>query len=147
VIGVYRNNFDASLNTSNGFPVFTTILEANHITRSQDAFSSHSLTQDDIRTIRELAKDERIVDRIIKSIAPSIYGHADIKTALALAMFGGVAKNPQGKHRIRGDINVLLLGDPGMGIYSVVYKRDGKVSVLEICREDCKQSCLHYWTR
>jgi DNA replication licensing factor MCM2 len=47
-------------------------------------------------------------------MAPSIYGHKEIKTALALAMFGGVAKNPQGKHRLRGDINVLLLGDPGV---------------------------------
>lgn len=51
--------------------------------------------------------------QIIKSIAPSIYGHEDIKTALALAMFGGQEKNVQGKHRLRGDINVLLLGDPG----------------------------------
>ena len=51
--------------------------------------------------------------QIIKSIAPSIYGHEDIKTALALAMFGGQGKNVQGKHRLRGDINVLLLGDPG----------------------------------
>ena len=51
--------------------------------------------------------------QIIKSIAPSIYGHEDIKTALALAMFGGQEKNVEGKHRLRGDINVLLLGDPG----------------------------------
>jgi len=51
--------------------------------------------------------------QIIKSIAPSIYGHEDIKTALALAMFGGQEKNIKGKHRLRGDINVLLLGDPG----------------------------------
>jgi DNA replicative helicase MCM subunit Mcm2 (Cdc46/Mcm family) len=51
--------------------------------------------------------------QIIKSIAPSIYGHEDIKTAIALAMFGGQEKNVQGKHRLRGDINVLLLGDPG----------------------------------
>lgn len=49
----------------------------------------------------------------MKSIAPSIYGHEDIKTALALAMFGGQEKNVEGKHRLRGDINVLLLGDPG----------------------------------
>ena len=49
----------------------------------------------------------------MKSIAPSIFGHEDIKTALALAMFGGVFKNPQGKHRLRGDINILMLGDPG----------------------------------
>lgn len=50
---------------------------------------------------------------MINSIAPSIYGHNYIKKALALAMFGGEAKDVGGKHRIRGDINVLLLGDPG----------------------------------
>ena len=63
--------------------------------------------------IRELAKDENVGDKIIKSIAPSIYGHSDIKTALALSMFGGEAKNPGGKHRVRGDINILIMGDPG----------------------------------
>jgi DNA replication licensing factor MCM2 len=63
--------------------------------------------------IRNLAKDERIAKRIIKSIAPSIYGHDDIKTAIALSLFGGVPKDINRKHRIRGDINVLLLGDPG----------------------------------
>lgn len=50
---------------------------------------------------------------IINSIAPSIYGHHNVKTALALAMFGGEAKDIGGKHKVRGDINVLLLGDPG----------------------------------
>ena len=63
--------------------------------------------------MRALARDERIRKRIIKSIAPSIYGHEDIKTALALSLFGGVSKDIKRKHRIRGDINVLLLGDPG----------------------------------
>lgn len=60
-----------------------------------------------------MGKDPRIGERIIKSIAPSIFGHDDIKTAIALAMFGGQEKNVEGKHRLRGDINVLLLGDPG----------------------------------
>lgn len=46
-------------------------------------------------------------------MAPSIYGHRDIKTAIACSLFGGVSKNVSGKHSIRGDINVLLLGDPG----------------------------------
>ncbi|KAJ3175281.1 MCM DNA helicase complex subunit [Geranomyces variabilis] len=113
ITGVYRNNFDVSLNTRNGFPVFATIIEANHISKKEDAFASFRLTEDDQKDIRGLAKDPKILHRIIKSIAPSIYGHEDIKTALALAMFGGVFKNPQGKHRLRGDINVLLLGDPG----------------------------------
>ncbi|KAJ3020773.1 MCM DNA helicase complex subunit [Thoreauomyces humboldtii] len=113
ITGVYRNNFDVSLNTRNGFPVFATVIEANHISKKEDAFASFRLTEEDQQQIQRLSKDPNILTKIIKSIAPSIYGHEDIKTALALAMFGGVFKNPQGKHRLRGDINVLLLGDPG----------------------------------
>ncbi|KAF7839448.1 DNA replication licensing factor MCM2 [Senna tora] len=113
VTGIYTNNFDLSLNTKNGFPVFATVVEANYVTKKQDLFSSYKLTQEDKEEIEKLAKDPRIGERIVKSIAPSIYGHEDIKTAIALAMFGGLEKNVEGKHRLRGDINVLLLGDPG----------------------------------
>ncbi|KAM7269404.1 hypothetical protein ACFE04_024901 [Oxalis oulophora] len=113
VTGIYSNNFDLSLNTKNGFPVFATVVEANYITKKQDLFSAYKLTQEDKEEIEKLAKDPRIGERIFKSIAPSIYGHEDIKTAIALAMFGGQEKNVEGKHRLRGDINVLLLGDPG----------------------------------
>ncbi|GAA5930534.1 hypothetical protein JCM1841_003160 [Sporobolomyces salmonicolor] len=113
VTGIYRNNFDTSLNVKNGFPVFSTVLEANHINKKEDLFASFRLTEDDEKAIRALARDERIGKRIIKSMAPSIYGHEDIKTAIALALFGGVPKDINGKHRLRGDINVLLLGDPG----------------------------------
>jgi len=52
---------------------------------------------------------------IVSSIAPTIFGHKHTKTALAMAMFGGIAKDLQSKHKIRGDINVLMLGDPGCG--------------------------------
>eukprot|EP00250_Pteridium_aquilinum_P033332 c5464_g1_i1 orf=283-3030(-) len=113
VTGIYTNNFDMALNTKNGFPVFATVVEANHISKKQDLFSAYKLTEEDKAEIEALSKDPRIGARIIKSIAPSIYGHDDIKTAIALAMFGGQEKNVQGKHRLRGDINVLLLGDPG----------------------------------
>ncbi len=51
--------------------------------------------------------------QIVKSLAPSIYGHDHVKMALALSLFGGQEKDIQNKHRVRGDINVLLLGDPG----------------------------------
>ncbi|ORZ25194.1 MCM2/3/5 family-domain-containing protein, partial [Absidia repens] len=113
VTGIYRNNFDASLSTKNGFPVFATIIEANYINKKEDMFSAYRLTDDDKKIITDLAKDKRIGKRIIKSIAPSIYGHDDIKRAIALSLFGGVSKNVQGKHSIRGDINILMLGDPG----------------------------------
>lgn len=61
----------------------------------------------------KLAADPRVGERIIKSIAPSIYGHEFIKTALALSLFGGQSKQATASHRLRGDINLLLLGDPG----------------------------------
>ncbi|GJJ73192.1 DNA replication licensing factor MCM2 [Entomortierella parvispora] len=113
ITGVYRNNFDVSLNSANGFPVFATVLEANYVNKKRDVFASFRLTEEDHKEILRLAKDENIGKRIIKSIAPSIYGHEDIKTAIALSLFGGVPKDPQGKHRLRGDINVLMMGDPG----------------------------------
>ncbi|EEH47383.2 MCM DNA helicase complex subunit MCM2 [Paracoccidioides brasiliensis Pb18] len=97
----------------NGFPVFATILEANHLVKSHDQLAGFHLTEEDERKIRTLSRDPQIVDRIVRSIAPSIYGHEDIKTAVALSLFGGVSKVAQGKMSIRGDINVLLLGDPG----------------------------------
>jgi DNA replication licensing factor MCM2 len=113
VTGIYRNNFSYNLNSKNGFPVFSTLVEANYICKRQDEISEFRLTEEDQREIRRLAEDPHIGLRIIRSIAPSIYGHQDIKTAIALALFGGQPKNAQGKHPIRGDINVLLLGDPG----------------------------------
>lgn len=134
VTGIYRNNFNAALNSKNGFPVFATVIEANYISRKEDIHASFRLTEEDEKAIQRMSQDERIGQRvtfvhsassasevdhlsrphqIIKSIAPSIFGHEDVKTAIALALFGGVAKNPLNKHRIRGDINVLMLGDPG----------------------------------
>jgi len=115
VTGVYTNNFEASLNTrSQGFPVFTTYVEANSIKRKGDLYSSDNLTDEDREDIRKLSRDPKIVKRIMKSIAPSIHGHEDIKLGIAMALFGGQEKFVKGKTRLRGDINMLLLGDPGV---------------------------------
>ncbi|KAI1820443.1 MCM-domain-containing protein [Xylaria intraflava] len=113
VTGVYRNNYDAQLNNRNGFPVFSTILEANNVVKAHDQLAGFRLTEEDEQKIRKLSRDPQVIDKIINSIAPSIYGHTDIKTAVALSLFGGVAKTAKGSHHVRGDINVLLLGDPG----------------------------------
>ncbi|KAK6951242.1 MCM DNA helicase complex subunit [Daldinia eschscholtzii] len=113
VTGIYRNNYDAQLNNRNGFPVFATILEANNVVKAHDQLAGFRLTEEDEHEIRKLSRDPQVVDKIINSIAPSIYGHTDIKTAIALSLFGGVAKTTKGEHHVRGDINVLLLGDPG----------------------------------
>ncbi|KAI0399573.1 MCM-domain-containing protein [Xylaria palmicola] len=113
VTGIYRNNYDAQLNNRNGFPVFATILEANNIVKAHDQLAGFRLTEEDEQQIRALSRDPQIIEKIVNSIAPSIYGHTDIKTAVALSLFGGVAKIAKGSHHVRGDINVLLLGDPG----------------------------------
>ncbi|KAF4880771.1 DNA replication licensing factor mcm2 [Colletotrichum siamense] len=113
VTGIYQNNYDAQLNNRNGFPVFATILEANNVVKSHDQLAGFRMTEEDEQEIRKLSRDPAIIDKIINSIAPSIYGHTDIKTAVALSLFGGVAKVGKGAHQVRGDINVLLLGDPG----------------------------------
>ncbi|CAH2312020.1 DNA replication licensing factor MCM2 [Pelobates cultripes] len=111
--GIYHNNYDGSLNTASGFPVFATVILANHITKKDDKVAVGELTDEDVKAIVALSKDERIGERIFASMSPSIYGHEDIKRGLALALFGGEPKNPGGKHKVRGDINVLLCGDPG----------------------------------
>lgn len=111
--GVYTNNYDGSLNTAQGFPVFATVIMANHILRKDESNATKSMTDDDIKAIVALSKDERIGERIVASIAPSIFGHEDIKRGLALALFGGQAKDKSDKHKVRGDINVLMCGDPG----------------------------------
>ncbi|KAI0134788.1 MCM2/3/5 family protein [Xylariales sp. AK1849] len=113
VTGIYRNNYDAQLNNRNGFPVFATILEANNVVKAHDQLAGFRLTEEDEQQIRKLSRDPQVIDKLVNSIAPSIYGHTDIKTAVALSLFGGVAKIAKGSHHVRGDINVLLLGDPG----------------------------------
>lgn len=113
VTGVYTHSYDGSLNVANGFPVFATVLMANNVVKQDDWSYTNLLSDEDQRSIVKLSRDHRLADRIIASISPSIFGHTDIKRALALALFGGESKNPGQKHRVRGDINVLMCGDPG----------------------------------
>ena len=62
--GTYTINYNGSLNTTNGFPVFATVIQANHIATKDDKTATESLTDDDIRAIIQLSKDERIGDRV-----------------------------------------------------------------------------------
>jgi DNA replication licensing factor MCM2 len=111
VIGIYVHSQQKISKKSNGFPVFTTIIEANSVTKKNGG-SNAFWTEEERKKIIQLSKDPQIGERIIKSIAPSIYGHRHVKTAIALALFGGCHKDGQqaGMHRVRGDVNVLLLG-------------------------------------
>ena len=113
ITGVYQNEFDAVLNAKQGFPVFRTVIVANFVDRRADGSSSSNLTTEEQREIEELARDPRLGERILASVAPSIYGNEAVKLAVAMSLFAGVEKDVNGKHRVRGDINVLLLGHPG----------------------------------
>jgi len=112
ITGIFMNKFDYGNNIKHGFPVFSTIIEANNVKRFGD--ERHvELTDEDKAEIRRLSRKPNIAEILFESIAPSIFGHRFIKQGLTLAMFGGVPKDIGGKHKIRGDINMLLLGDPG----------------------------------
>jgi len=76
------------LNIKHGFPVFSTIIEANYIKRVKELINE-DFTTEEKKLIRKYSKNPDIRNIIINSIAPSIYGHRDVKTGVALSMFGG----------------------------------------------------------
>ncbi len=95
-------------------PLYEMYIEANSIRISEKVLEEVSITREDEEKIKELARDPWVREKIIASIAPSIYGHWDLKEAIALLLFGGVPKTMPDGTRIRGDIHVLFIGDPGV---------------------------------
>merc|ERR1719446_1174976 len=89
------------------------MIEAVHLQRKGDVKIEH-VTDEEQERILELAKSPNIRERFIASMAPSIYGMQHVKTAIALSLMSGQPKIAAGKHRIRGDINTLIVGDPGL---------------------------------
>jgi len=71
-----------------------------------------NFTEEDQRKFNLFAKTDKIYEKIAKSIAPGIFGSDDIKKAIACLLFGGCRKRLNGGVMLRGDINILLLGDP-----------------------------------
>ena len=65
------------------------------------------------REFRRIARMQDVYSYISNNIAPAIYGHEDIKKAIACQLLGGAQKHLPDRMRLRGDINLLLLGDPG----------------------------------
>lgn len=111
--GVYKCLSDPATNARMCFPVFKTEIEAIHCHRKGD-LKMVQINEDQQKQIWDLARRPDIKDLFIASMAPSIYGMTHVKTAIALSIMGGEAKIAAGKHRIRGDINTLIVGDPGM---------------------------------
>lgn len=89
-------------------------IEGNSIEIVQQEYEEFEITESDKEKILNLAKSDRIYEKILRTIAPSIYGYEDIKLAIALQLFGGVPKKLPDGTEIRGDIHILLVGDPGV---------------------------------
>ncbi|MFH0737287.1 MAG: minichromosome maintenance protein MCM [Candidatus Micrarchaeota archaeon] len=95
--------------------IFSRYVEANSVKSLKRDFEEIEISKEDERRMRELSKNPQIAEMIVKSIAPSIYGHSEVKKALALQLFGGTrGKIMKGGMNIRDDIHVLLIGDPGI---------------------------------
>lgn len=93
---------------------FELLLDANYVDIVGKEVEVVEITPEDERLIRELSKDPFIHRKLIASLAPSIYGYGDIKEAVLYLLFGGVAKRLPDGVSIRSEINVLLVGDPGV---------------------------------
>ncbi|MFQ6051579.1 MAG: minichromosome maintenance protein MCM [Candidatus Hydrothermarchaeota archaeon] len=94
--------------------VFELFLEANYIEPIEQEFEELEISEGDERVIKELASEPDIYQRILDSIAPSIFGFEMAKEAIILQLFGGVPKKLPDDTKIRGDIHIFLIGDPGI---------------------------------
>jgi replicative DNA helicase Mcm len=93
---------------------FDLAIEANNIIPMEESFEDVDIDEEDERAIKELAGSPDFMKKMVGSIAPSIWGHDAVKTALAFQLFGGVKKTRSDGTKMRGDVHVLLVGDPGV---------------------------------
>jgi len=94
---------------------FDLIIEGNYVESIGEEFANITATPEEEQQIQDIANDPARELKLVKSVAPSIYGHDKIKEALLLQMVGGVRKIRDDGVITRGDMHVLLIGDPGSG--------------------------------
>ncbi|XP_036003585.1 zygotic DNA replication licensing factor mcm3-like [Fundulus heteroclitus] len=113
VIGTYRCLPGKKGGFTSG--TFRTIMIACHV-KSMSKEVSHAISADDVAKIRNFSRTRsvNVFDQLARSLAPSIHGHEYIKKAILCMLLGGVEKVLENGTRIRGDINVLLIGDPSV---------------------------------
>ncbi len=102
--------------------VYGIYLQAISVQKKEKEFEEIEITPEEEEEIRKLANDPNIYEKLVKSIAPSIYGHERVKEAIALQLFGGTKNKvfPDGT-RVRPDIHILLIGDPGTAKSQMLY--------------------------
>uniref|UniRef100_A0A671PSP5 DNA replication licensing factor MCM3 n=1 Tax=Sinocyclocheilus anshuiensis TaxID=1608454 RepID=A0A671PSP5_9TELE len=113
VIGTYRCLPGKKGGFTSG--TFRTIMIACHV-KQMSKEVSHFFSADDVAKIKSFCRtrSKNLFDQLARSLAPSIHGHEYIKKAILCMLLGGVEKVLENGSRIRGDINVLLIGDPSV---------------------------------
>ncbi|MFA6073518.1 MAG: minichromosome maintenance protein MCM [Candidatus Woesearchaeota archaeon] len=114
IVGVLKE-IPIVLNSGGISTRFDLMIEANYLEPMQEEFSSIILSPEEKEELIQISKDPNVYEKFIDSIAPTIYGHDRIKEALVLQLFGGCRKKQDDGVQRRGDIHVLLVGDPGSG--------------------------------
>ena len=95
--------------------IHDTFIEAFQIQKHKQSYKDTKMSEDMIDLIsNQKQKTPDIYSALAKSIAPEIYGMEDIKKALLLLLVGGVNKEMTDGMKIRGNLNILLMGDPGV---------------------------------
>jgi replicative DNA helicase Mcm len=90
-------------------------LDANYIEPTEIGWRQLEISKEDEDRVKEMAKDPLIYEKLVDSIAPSLYGMREIKESIILQMFGGVPRTLKDGTHFRGDIHLLLIGDPSSG--------------------------------
>ncbi|ROW09440.1 hypothetical protein VMCG_02205 [Cytospora schulzeri] len=114
MVGIYRTL--GNRNTNHNSALFKTIILANNIvllaSKSGGGIATAPITDTDLRNINKIAKSKNLFELLSQSLAPSIFGHDHIKKAILLMLLGGMEKNLENGTHLRGDINILMVGDP-----------------------------------
>lgn len=113
VIGVLKE-VPVPLSTGGMSTRFELAIETNNIIPMEETFEELDISEEDERQILELSQDPEIFEKLAKSITPSVWGYEEIKRSLVLQLFSGVQKKRANGEKLRGDIHILLIGDPGV---------------------------------
>nr|KJB69787.1 hypothetical protein B456_011G042400 [Gossypium raimondii] len=112
IVGLYKALPGKSKGSVNG--VFRTVLIANNVSLLNKEANAPIYSPEDLKNIKKIAERDDTFDLLGNSLAPSIYGHSWIKKAVVLLMLGGVEKNLKNGTHLRGDINMMMVGDPSV---------------------------------
>ncbi|MFC4541060.1 LAGLIDADG family homing endonuclease [Halosolutus amylolyticus] len=96
-------------------PVFDFYMEGMSVEIDEEQFEDMDISDEDKKQIYEISNQDDVYEQMVASIAPSIYGYDQEKLAMILQLFSGVTKQLPDGSRIRGDLHMLLIGDPGTG--------------------------------